>query len=121
METFTTGQVYTVTPEDGGNTTDWTFPSPENIPLLAQKHSFFKYALIVNNYYGLFIVMCGLIGNTLSFLVMVQVSRFFHSSSIAALLKMISKDYYFTEAFWLLSTLELSLIDSTLRVQSGAY
>ena len=78
MEAFTIEQIFTVTPADESNTSDWTFTTLENIPVLAQRHFFFKYALIVNNYYGLFIVMCGLIGNTVSFLVMIQVSNFGH-------------------------------------------
>ena len=45
-----------------------------DIPLLAQNHYYFKASLIVNNYYGLVLVGIGLIGNTISLLVMLQVS-----------------------------------------------
>ena len=44
------------------------------IPLLAQSHYYFKAGLAVNNYYGLSLVGIGLIGNTISLLVMLQVS-----------------------------------------------
>ena len=45
-----------------------------DIPLLAQSHFFFKAGLAVNNYYGLSLVGIGFIGNTISLLVMLQVS-----------------------------------------------
>ena len=47
-----------------------------DIPLLAQSHFYFKASLVVNNYFGLFLVVIGLIGNTLSLLVMLQVCKF---------------------------------------------
>ena len=48
--------------------------SDTNIPLLAQSHVFFKASQAVNNYYAPCIIALGLVGNTLSFLVMLQVS-----------------------------------------------
>ena len=84
MEFFTTDAHFyknstnTNTSTSEGNTT----VEPEiNIPLLAQNHFFFKASMAVNNYYAWFIIICGFIGNTLSFLVMLQVSLHFKSSN----------------------------------------
>ena len=63
-----TTDVYTQNTTYGINTTDI------NIPLLAQSHFFFKASQAVNNYYAPCIIALGLVGNTLSFLVMLQVS-----------------------------------------------
>ena len=59
------------------NTTEELSPTNAteiDIPLLAQSHYYFKAGLTVNNYYGLSLVGIGLIGNTISLLVMLQVS-----------------------------------------------
>ena len=66
-----------------------TYTTGIDIPTLARSHYFFKVSMAVNNYYGLLIIMCGVIGNTLSFLIMVQVSSlnifplFFEISNIS--------------------------------------
>ena len=60
------------------NNTRWTNIATEaetDITLLARSHYYFKASMVVNNYYGPFLVICGLAGNTLSFLVMIQVSE----------------------------------------------
>ena len=44
-----------------------------DIAKMVRSHYLFEASMFVNNYYGLLIIMCGLIGNTLSFLVMLQV------------------------------------------------
>ena len=49
-----------------------------DIPLLAQSHFYFQAGLVVNNYYGLCLVVIGLIGNTLSLLVMLQVGALYN-------------------------------------------
>ena len=51
-----------------------------DVPRLAQSHYYFKAGLAVNNYYGLSLVGIGFIGNTLSLLVMLQVSELFRIS-----------------------------------------
>ena len=56
---------------DGLNTT----ATERDVPLLAQSHFYFKAGLAVNNYYGLSLVGIGFIGNTISLLVMLQVSE----------------------------------------------
>ena len=61
------------TDHDGFNNT----ATEIDIPLLAQSHYYFKAGLAVNNYYGLSLVGIGFIGNTLSLLVMLQVSDLF--------------------------------------------
>ena len=48
--------------------------SKAEIALLAQNHFYFKVSQGVNNYYAPFIIVIGLIGNTISFLVMIKVS-----------------------------------------------
>ena len=55
-----------------------------DIPRLAQSHYYFKAGLAVNNYYGLSLVGIGFIENTLSLLVMLQVSN---------LLRILKKNY----------------------------
>ena len=44
-----------------------------DIATMARSHYLFEASMVVNNYYGLLIIVCGLIGNTLSFIVMLQV------------------------------------------------
>ena len=56
------------------NTTYGINTTEINIPLLAQQHFFFKASQAVNNYYASFIIALGLVGNTISFFVMVQAS-----------------------------------------------
>ena len=63
-----TADIYVENSTYGINTTEI------NIPLLAQSHFFFKASQAVNNYYAPCIIALGLVGNTLSFLVMMQVS-----------------------------------------------
>ena len=65
------------TEADQLNTTEELLPTNAteiDIPLLAQSHFYFKAGLAVNNYYGLSLVGIGFIGNTISLLVMLQVS-----------------------------------------------
>ena len=50
--------------------------SEEDVTILAQSLFYYKASMIVNNYYGLSLVGVGLIGNTLSLLVMLQVGIF---------------------------------------------
>ena len=64
----------TVFGNDVTDTPNTTYTTGLDIPTLARSHYFFKVSMAVNNYYGLFIIVCGVIGNTLSFLIMVQVS-----------------------------------------------
>ena len=44
-----------------------------DIATMARSHYLFEVSMAVNNYYRLLIIVCGLIGNTLSFIVMLQV------------------------------------------------
>ena len=65
------------TEADQLNTTEEFLPTNAteiDISLLAQSHYYFKAGLAVNNYYGLSLVGIGFIGNTISLLVMLQVS-----------------------------------------------
>ena len=74
---FYTTDMHPTSNTDHLNTTEEffsTIASEIDIPLLAQSHYYFKAGLLVNNYCGLLLVGIGFIGNTLSFLVMMQVS-----------------------------------------------
>ena len=70
----TTAGNQTISRDDVTDTPIAAYTAEIDIPTLARSHYFFKASMAVNNYYGLFIIMCGFIGNTLSFLIMVQVS-----------------------------------------------
>ena len=70
-------QILNVTEWETANFTTFTTSTEVNIPEEAQKHFFFKVGQAVNNYYAAVIIGLGLVGNTLSFLVMVQVRNFF--------------------------------------------
>ena len=64
-----------------------------DIATMARSHYLFEASMVVNNYYGLLIIVCGLIGNTLSFIVMLQVCSWYQSSN-----SMIESKYY--TFFW---------------------
>ena len=70
MEPYTASVDYITETTIEANTTG---EAEVDIPLLAPRHFYFKAGLVVNNYYGLSLVVIGLIGNTLSLLVMLQV------------------------------------------------
>ena len=46
------------------------FTDETDIATLARSHHYFKVSMAINDYYGPLIIVCGLLGNTLSFIVM---------------------------------------------------
>ena len=85
---FNTTDMYPTSNTDHLNVTEEFFSttaSEIDIPLLAQSHYYFKADLLVNNYCGLLLVGIGFIGNTLSFLVMIQVSTLKPSSLLQSI------------------------------------
>ena len=51
-----------------------SFTEETDIATLARSHHYFTVGMAINDYYGPLIIVCGLLGNTLSFIVMSQVS-----------------------------------------------
>ena len=83
---FNTTDMYPTSNTDHLNVTEEFFSttaSEIDIPLLA--HYYFKAGLLVNNCCGLLLVGIGFIGNTLSFLVMIQVSTLKPSSLLQSI------------------------------------
>ena len=58
-----------------------SFTEEIDIATLARNHHYFKVSMAINDYYGPLITVCGLLGNTLSFIVMSQVSLQLQSSN----------------------------------------
>ncbi len=61
---------------DNNNTGAWTSTDYVDIPSLARNNVYFQAAFALNKYYSPFVIIFGLVGNTLSLLVMTQVNNF---------------------------------------------
>ena len=66
---------------EGNVTESWMEVETLDVPTLAKNYSYFKASLAVNMYYSPILIVCGLFGNTLSVLVMLQVSPHPHPNS----------------------------------------